>query len=156
MMIMIKNACVYLINKYGYVMMIKCRRSRLWMTAGGKIEKNETPYECMIREFNEETNQYFPVNRSRLLLNMSWKDTQIFLVLTDQTFQRKLINTRESCDLKFIHYKNFSNNHYIKRYVKNSFRDLNIYQLIESNTVELDTIKNTIESNTIELDTIEN
>jgi hypothetical protein len=40
--------------------------------------------------------------------------------------------------------------------VKNSFRDLNIYQLIESNTVELDTIKNTIESNTVELDTIEN
>jgi len=130
---MIKNACVYLFNKHGYVLMLKCRRSRLWMTAGGKIEKNETPYECMMREFNEETNHFFPVNRSRLLLDVSWKDTQIFLVLTDQTFQRKAVKTSESCDLKFIHYKSFHDNHYIKRYVKNSFRDLNLYHVIETN-----------------------
>lgn len=132
---MVKNACVYLINKHGYVMMIKCRRSRLWMTAGGKIGKNETPYECMMREFNQGTNHCFPINRSRLLNEWSWKDTQIFLVLTDQTFQRKTIKTNEQCDLKFIHYKEFFNNHYIKRYVKNSFRDLDIYHLIESNIV---------------------
>lgn len=129
---MIKNACVYMINKYGYVLMIKCRRSRLWMTAGGKIGNNETPYECMMREFSEDTNHSFPINRSRLLNEWSWKETQIFLILTDQTFQRKTCTKKnELCSLKFIYYKKFHDNHYIKRYVKNSFRDLNISHLIE-------------------------
>lgn len=55
----IDRAGIILINKEGYILLIKGKSSKKWGFPKGYIEKGETVEECAIREFNEETGLKF-------------------------------------------------------------------------------------------------
>lgn len=101
------------------------------MTPGGKMNKYETPWDCMKREFNEETNISLPLHRCKLLSKKQWKDTVVYIIKTNHKFSRNFYQTKESIDFKFIHFSELVNRTInVKSYVHNSFNDLNIESLM--------------------------
>ena len=54
-------------------------RMALYHPIGGKIQENETPTECAIREFIEETGYLLEINTLKLLISesMIFKDIQV-------------------------------------------------------------------------------
>ena len=128
MALLCKNACVYLFNKHGYVMLLKCRASGLWMTPGGKIEENidDTPFAGMMREFQEETNVHFPVHNSKVVDFYRWKDTMVYVVMMNHRFPSVFEKTNETVAMRFVHFSKLDTMHNLKRYVGKAFRELNI------------------------------
>lgn len=57
---MIKSTVCYLIHDGKWLMLLRNKKQHdlnygKWIGIGGKLKKNETPYECMVREVTEET-----------------------------------------------------------------------------------------------------
>ena len=57
---MIKSTVCYLIRDGKWLMLLRNKKQHdlnygKWIGIGGKLKKNETPYECMVREVTEET-----------------------------------------------------------------------------------------------------
>lgn len=57
---MIKSTVCYLIRDGKWLMLLRNKKQHdlnygKWIGLGGKLKKNETPYECMVREVTEET-----------------------------------------------------------------------------------------------------
>jgi 8-oxo-dGTP pyrophosphatase MutT (NUDIX family) len=121
------NVAVYFVNSKGFVMMLQDRHTRKWMTPGGMIENNETPFKGMIREFREETNCPFPLHNYTILKEWLWHNhTKVYLVLSTHKFSNVFRPTNETVRRKFFHYTELHYIHDLKRYVKHSMRDLKI------------------------------
>ena len=52
-------------NENNEVLMVRAKNSRAWAVPSGGIEKGETPEDCCVREFVEETG--YPVKINKLL-----------------------------------------------------------------------------------------
>ena len=57
---MIKSTVCYLIRDGKWLMLLRNKKQHdlnygKWIGIGGKLKKEETPYECMVREVTEET-----------------------------------------------------------------------------------------------------
>jgi 8-oxo-dGTP pyrophosphatase MutT (NUDIX family) len=130
-MTIIKNTCVYIFNKHGYLLMLKCSFSKQWMTAGGAIEPHETPLNGMKREFKEETNHCFPTHCCTFFETLQWKDTLVYLVMVNHRFPSVFEKTNETTAMRFIHYSKILLMNNIKQYVKKSFLELNLQSRME-------------------------
>lgn len=125
-----RNACIYLVNKHGYLMMLKCRKTHQWMTPGGKIERYETPWSCAVREFKEETNYDLPLHRCKLMYRSNWKDTMVYVIELNHRFPERFVPTNEAIGRNYIHLSEIPKNRNIKKYVKDSFHDLDIVSIV--------------------------
>lgn len=126
-----KNVAVYFVNYRGFVMMLKHKYSKCWMTPGGNIEFGESNFKAMTREFEEETNSQFPKN---FVIRKEWywqNDTQVYLIFSRDRISN-FMETNETIDQKFIHYTEVPNIPNIRSCVRNSFKELNISQEIET------------------------
>jgi hypothetical protein len=58
----IKNASIIVVTgrNYDRVLMVRDRKNKIWMFPGGKIDKEEEPWEAAKREFEEETGFELP------------------------------------------------------------------------------------------------
>ena len=130
-MAIIKNTCVYLFNKNGYLLVLKCRFSKCWMTVGGAVEPYESPLNGMKREFKEETNHEFPTHKCTFFETYQWKDTLVYLAMVNHRFPSVFEKTSETTAMRFIHYSKILVMNNIKRYVKKSFSELNLQSKIE-------------------------
>nr|QOI90636.1 hypothetical protein HWQ62_00505 [Pyramimonas orientalis virus] len=126
-----KNVTVYLMNSNGYIMLLQDRRTRKWMTPGGMIEHNETPFKGMIREFKEETNCNFPLHDYTIIREWLWHNhTKVYLIHSKHRFPTTFKQTNETIKRRFIHYTELHYIHDLKHYVKQSIRDLQLLQEI--------------------------
>lgn len=126
------NTCIYLINKQGYVMMLRCRATRMWMTPGGKLERGESTWQGMLREFEEETNTALSTKECSLLHKAWWRDTCVYVVLLKYRLPNRFRATNETTERRFIHYTQLVANPRVKSYVKKSFEALDVSQIIKS------------------------
>jgi 8-oxo-dGTP diphosphatase len=62
---------------------------------GGKKEKGEDYFECMVREFKEETGVLVPVWTNFCTLSGTWGEMHIFNSFTDEVFSVKTIETEQ-------------------------------------------------------------
>lgn len=128
---MAKNVAVYFVNYRGFVMMLKDKYSKRWMTPGGNVELGETLFGAMTREFEEETSSQFPKN---FIIKKEWcwnQHTMVYLIFSrDQV--TKFMETNETIDRRFFHHKEVIKIPNIRSCVRDSFSDLNISQEIES------------------------
>ena len=116
----LKNVAVYFVNYRGFVLLLKNKSTNKWMTPGGNIEKGETTFVAMTREFKEETNANFP---NKFLIRNEWRykgDTKVYLIFS-RSFISDFAQTNETIDRKFFHYKDIQNIRNIRMCVKNSF-----------------------------------
>ena len=100
------------------------------MTPGGNIERGESTFVAMTREFKEETNSCFP---NTYTIQNEWRykeDTKVYLVFS-RSFMSEFRTTDETIDRKFFHHKDIKNIRNIRLCVKNSFEDLNISEEID-------------------------
>lgn len=132
---MARNACVFLVNKRGYVMMLKCRSTRLWMTPGGRVEHKESAWEGMLREFEEETRCSLSVKDCSLLQRGQWRDTAVFVLRFDYRMPHRFQPTNETVARRFVHYTELIDSPRVKSYVKKSFDALRIAATIERHCV---------------------
>jgi 8-oxo-dGTP pyrophosphatase MutT (NUDIX family) len=127
---MLKNVAVYFVNYRGFVLLLKNKYTNKWMTPGGNIERGESTFVAMTREFKEETSSSFP---NTFTIQNEWRykeDTKVYLVFS-RSFMSEFRTTDETIDRKFFHYKDIKNIRNIRMCVKNSFEDLNICEEID-------------------------
>ena len=125
-----RNACVYIVNRHGYLLMLQCRHTRKWMTPGGRIDNYEHPWRCVVREFKEETNTDLPEYRCRLLHKCQWKDTMVYVIMLNYKFPDIFRPTNETVNRRYIHYSKIHSMRNVKHYVKQSFADIDIPSLV--------------------------
>jgi len=128
---MVENVAVYFVNYSGFVLMLRDRYTRNWMTPGGCVEPGESAFESTTREFLEETSSKFPTNYV-VAKRWLWRGkTAVFLVFSRE-YLTPFTKTSETCGRWFFHYSEIQNVQNMRSCVKNSFSDLNISAEVES------------------------
>ncbi len=98
------NATVCYLKKDDKVLLIKFTKKwgHVYAPPGGKFEEGETPLDCIIREFYEETG--LKLINPRLQGLSYWKDESegIIFVFTAEDFEGDLISTSEEGNLEWI------------------------------------------------------
>lgn len=135
----IQRAGIILINKEGYILLIKGRTSLKWGFPKGYIEEGETIKECAIREFNEETGLKFEGNEIYNGIFTATNCEYLIVHLQISNLQKvSEIDTKEIIDVKWFkqkHIKNLDKNkglliyyeQFIKpKYVKNKKKSKSI------------------------------
>lgn len=107
----IDRAGIILINKEGYILLIKGKSSKKWGFPKGYIEKGETIEECAIREFNEETGLKFESNQ--ILYDGIFTATNcqyLIMYLQISNFKKvSKIDSNEILDVKWFKQKHIKN-----------------------------------------------
>lgn len=112
------NSTVCYLKKDDKVLMIKFYKKwgNVYAPPGGKIEKGESPLDCIIREFKEETGLTL-VNPK--LQGMSyWQDSTqgIIFVYTAEKYEGELVLKSEEGNLEWIKLEELQN---IKQFMQN-------------------------------------
>ncbi len=98
------NATACYLKKDDKVLMIKFTKKwgHVYAPPGGKFEEGETPLDCIIREFYEETG--LKLINPRLQGLSYWKDESegIIFVFTAEDFEGNFISTSEEGNLEWI------------------------------------------------------
>lgn len=123
----IKNSAVYFITTTNRILILKEKRSGKWMVPGGIIEKRETPWISLNREFYEETG--FKIDKSKIQEISTYiyhNHTKIYVIYSTQRFNMsRFKKNNEVSEMAFMKMDDFINNkHYskkLKNYVVNSF-----------------------------------
>ena len=127
---MAKNVAVYFVNYRGFIMMLKHKQSKRWMTPGGNVEIGESLFGAMTREFEEETSSQFPKN---YVLKKEWywnNNTMVYLIFSRDRVT-KFMETNETIDRRFFHHTDVRKIPNIRSCVRDSFQQLNISEEIE-------------------------
>ncbi|MFN3505485.1 MAG: (deoxy)nucleoside triphosphate pyrophosphohydrolase [Caldimicrobium sp.] len=79
------------------------KRGGLWEFPGGKVEKEETPEEAIVRELKEELNLVVKPRKIIATVNYSYEDEEIELILIDVEWkgEPELMEGAELCWVNF-------------------------------------------------------
>ena len=105
---MILSTLCYIEKDGKYLMLHRTKKKNdnnkdKWLGIGGKIEKNESPEECIIREVKEETGLILQSYKLRCIVtyvSTTWEEEYIY-VFTSNDFTGELIECNEG-DLQWI------------------------------------------------------
>ena len=104
------NSTVCYLKKDNKVLMIKFTKKwgQVYAPPGGKFESGETPLDCIIREFYEETG--LTLLNPRLQGISYWQDKKegIIFIYTAEDFTGELITSSNEGELEWIKLKNLS------------------------------------------------
>lgn len=102
------NATACYLKKDNKVLMIKFSKKwgQVYAPPGGKFESGESPLDCIIREYYEETG--LTLINPRLQGISYWKDSVegIIFIYTAENFQGELKSTSEEGKLEWIKFEN--------------------------------------------------
>lgn len=104
------NSTVCYLKKDNKVLMIKFTKKwgQVYAPPGGKFETGETPLDCIMREFYEETGLHLINPR---LQGMSyWKDSAegIIFIFTAEDYEGELLNSSSEGELEWIELEDLS------------------------------------------------
>ena len=97
-----KNAAIILISKLGdkaRFIILRDRSNKQWMIPGGNMEKGETPFQGMKREFYEEVGQKLPHLEKQKSFDFTRYKTRVYVGLSNTK-----INFRENDEADAIHF----------------------------------------------------
>lgn len=98
----IRNSAIVLVSKLGpksKFVILRDRSNKKWMIPGGKIERGETPFQGMKREFYEEVGQKLPLLEKQLKFDFPRYNTRVYIGLSNSK-----INFRENDEANAIHF----------------------------------------------------
>lgn len=98
----IKNAAIVLVSKLGArgrFVILRDRNNKKWMIPGGNMERGETPFQGMKREFYEEVGQDLPLLEKQLKFDFPRYNTRVYIGLSNSK-----INFRENDEVDAIHF----------------------------------------------------
>lgn len=125
-----KNAAIILISKLGAkdrFVILRDRNNHKWMIPGGNLEKGETPFQGMKREFYEEVGQELPYLEKQKSFDFPRYKTCVYVGLSNTK-----INFRENDEADAIHFASIDdlmsgrlfNRFEFKSYVKSTLNTL--------------------------------
>ncbi len=134
-------ACIFDENKK--VLLCHRRDYDLWNLPGGGVEKNETPWQAVIRETKEETGLEVKIKKISGIYYKSLADEIVFNFICEIN-GGKITITDEADDIRFFDYKNLPKNIAPKQ--KERILDVfeNNNKIILKTQKEVDILKNKI------------
>lgn len=125
-----KNAAIILISKLDSkdkFVILRDRNNHKWMIPGGNLEKGETPFQGMKREFYEEVGQELPYLEKHKSFDFPRYKTRVYVGLSNTK-----INFRENDEADAIHFASIDdlmsgrlfNRFEFKSYVKSTLNTL--------------------------------
>ena len=132
----INNAAVIVQIPDKTIIIVKNSNDNLWMLPGGHIDRNESPLNCAIREFKEETS--LTLDQSKIIFPIKYFDrkhanskrTRIFKINTTQIFNPyniRNIKNNETNALEYISIddikKQLLNSSYFNPYNRHTFTE---------------------------------
>lgn len=130
-------------NKKDEVLLCHRNDYDLWNMPGGRLEKNETPWECMIREAKEETGLDVAISRLLGIYSKPRKD-EIVIAFVCNVLGGSLQLNKEARDLKYFNLKNIPKNTVPKQVekIKDYFKNKNkIYLKKQTGESAIDMVK---------------
>ena len=100
--ITIKNSAIVLVSNlgaYSRFIILRDRNSKKWMIPGGNMERGETPFQGMKREFYEEVGQDLPILEKQLKFDFPRYKTRVYIGLSNSK-----INFIENDEVDAIHF----------------------------------------------------
>ena len=126
----VRNACVVLKvgESFDRIILVRDSNDKKWMFPGGKIERGETPFQAMVREFKEETGFILPTISSNSEPYIYDEETAVFIGASSERFpayDKENIKDFETDRLEYAKIEDiFKGKYLLKNYTANTMIEL--------------------------------